>query len=356
MFSLEFAALSYSNPATNRYRYQLEGLDPEWHEVGSEHRLVNYTTLPAATYNFRVQGATSSGPWTEPGVSLTIQVLPPWWSTWWFRTACAASLALLAFAVYSYRLREIARQFELLLEERIGERTRIARELHDTLLQSFQGLIFRLQAVHDMLPGRPTEARQLLDTVLDRGDQAIVEGRDAVQGLRSSTVVDSDLVHRLTVLAEELAAPKGNQASATFRLVVEGRARLLDPILQDEVYSIAREALGNAFRHAHAQNIEAEITYGDRLFALRIRDNGGGIDTSVLGRGSRAGHWGLTGMRERAKTFGGRLEVWSQEGAGTEVDLTIPGSIAYRLSSARFKFRLLRKKKSEKHEQQAQAD
>jgi signal transduction histidine kinase len=351
MFSLEFSALSYLNPATNRYRYKLEGLDSDWHEVGSEQRLVNYTTLPAGVYRFRVQGATNRGPWSEPGVTLKIEVLPPWWSTWWFRTTCAALLVLLAFAAYSYRLHEITRQFALLLEERIGERTRIARELHDTLLQSFQGLLFRLQAVHDLLPRRPTEAIQLLDSVLDRGDQAIAEGRDAVQGLRSSTVIDSDLVQRLTVLAEELAATRENQASPTFRLLVEGRPRLLDPILQDEIYSIAREALGNAFRHAHAQNIEAEITYGDRLFNLRIRDNGCGMDTRVHDRGNSSRHWGLTGMRERAKACGGRVEVWSQEGAGTEVDLTISTSIAYGLSSARFKFRSLQKK-GEKRERQ----
>jgi ligand-binding sensor domain-containing protein/signal transduction histidine kinase len=351
MFSLEFSALSYLNPVTNRYRYKLEGLDSDWHEVGSEQRLVNYTTLPAGIYSFRVQGATNRGPWSEPGVTLKIEVLPPWWSTLWFRTTCAALLVLLAFAAYSYRLHEITRQFALLLEERIGERTRIARELHDTLLQSFQGLLFRLQAVHDLLPRRPAEAIQLLDGVLDRGDQAIAEGRDAVQGLRSSTVIDSDLIQRLTVLAEELAATRENHTSPTFRLLVEGRPRLLDPILQDEIYRIAREALGNAFRHAHAQNIEAEITYGDRLFVLRIRDNGCGMDTSGHDRGSRAGHWGLIGMRERAKTFGGQVEVWSQEGAGTEVELTISSSIAYKLSPARFKFRSPRKK-SEKREQQ----
>ena len=172
-----------------------------------------------------------------------------------------------------------------------------------------------------------------------------------MQNLRSSSAIDSDLIQRLTVLAEEFAAPRENQASPTFRLLVEGRPRLLDPLLQDEIYRIAREALGNAFRHAHAQNIEAEITYGDRLFVLRIRDNGCGIDASVHDRGSRARHWGLTGMRERAKSFGGRVEVWSQEGAGTEVELTISASIAYRLSSARFKFRSLQKK-SEKREQQ----
>ena len=158
MFSLEFSALSYSNPARNHYRYKLDGLDSDWHEVGSGQRLVNYTTLPAGIYRFRVQGATNRGPWSEPGVTLKIEVLPPWWSTWWFRITCAALLVLLAFAAYSYRLHEITRQFELLLDERIGERTRIARELHDTLLQSFQGLLFRLHAVRDLLPGRPREA------------------------------------------------------------------------------------------------------------------------------------------------------------------------------------------------------
>jgi ligand-binding sensor domain-containing protein/signal transduction histidine kinase len=355
MFSLEFSALSYSNPATNHYRYKLEGLDSEWHGAGSEERIVNYATLPAGIYRFRVQGATSRGPWSEPGVSLRIEVLPPWWSTWWFRTSCAALLSLLVFAAYSYRLRQVACQFELLAEERIAERTRIARELHDTLLQSFQGLLFRLQAVHDLLPGHPREAIQLLDKVLDRGDEAIAEGRDAVQDLRSSTAIDNDLIQRLTVLAEELAAPRRDQASPTFRMLVEGQPRLLDPILQDEIYRIAREALGNAFRHAHAQKIEAEITYGDRVFVLRVRDNGCGIERTVHDRGGRAGHWGLTGMRERAKTFGGQVEVWSQEGAGTEVELTIPASIAYRLCSARFKFRLPRKK-SEKREQQTPAD
>jgi signal transduction histidine kinase/ligand-binding sensor domain-containing protein len=346
MFSLEFAALSYLNPATNRYRYKLEGLDSAWHEASSQERLVNYTTLPAGVYTFRVQGATSSGPWTEPGVILRIEVLPPWWSTWWFRTTCAVLLALLAFAAYSRHLHQIAREFDLLLEGRIDERTRIARELHDTLLQSFQGLLITLQAVHHLLPGRPAEASQRLDQVLDRGDQAIAEGRDAVQGLRSSTVVDSDLIHRLTVLAEELAVPNENYASASFRLLVEGQPRRLDPILQDEIYRIAREALGNAFHHANAQNVEAEITYSGRLFVLRVRDNGCGIETSIRDDGGRAGHFGLPGMRERAKMFGGRVEVWSQERAGTEIELTIPASIAYRLSAARFRFNFLRKKKT----------
>jgi signal transduction histidine kinase len=204
-----------------------------------------------------------------------------------------------------------------------------------------------LQAVRDLLPEHPTNAVQVLGGALDRGDRAIAEGRDAVQGLRSSTVVENDLVNGLTVLAQEFADPKGGSAAPALRLSVEGRPRALDPILRDEVYRIAHEALANAFRHAHAKKIEAEVTHGDRLFRLRIRDDGRGIDPVVRSQGNRAGHWGLTGMRERAKALGGELEVWSEEGAGTEVDLSIPNSIAY---SASPKFSLFRKKR-ENHEQ-----
>jgi hypothetical protein len=206
MFSLEFSALSYSNPATNRYRYKLEGLDSDWHEVGSEQRLVNYTTLPAGIYGFRVQGATNRGPWSEPGVSLKIEVLPPWWSTWWFRTTCAALLLLLAFAAYTYRLHEITRQFEFFWRNAsVSGLGSLA-----SCMTRFCKVFRASQAVHDLLPRRSAEAIQLLDNVLDRGDQAIAEGRDAVQDLRSSGVIDSDLIQRLTVLAEDLAAPREN--------------------------------------------------------------------------------------------------------------------------------------------------
>ena len=185
VFAIEFSALSFRSPATNRYRYMLEGLDQQWHEVGSDRRLVSYTTLPPNVYRFRVQAATSRGPWSEPGKTLSIEILPPWWSTWWFRTMYGAAFLLAVFAAYDYRLRRIAQQYNMRLEERVGERTRIARELHDSLLQGFQGLMFRLQAVRNLLPGRPTDAMVALDSALDRGDEAIAEGRDAVHDLRS---------------------------------------------------------------------------------------------------------------------------------------------------------------------------
>jgi signal transduction histidine kinase len=212
-------------------------------------------------------------------------------------------------------------------EERLAERTRIARELHDTLLQSFQGLMLHFQAVYDLLPaGQPKEA---LERVLNRADQAIVEGREAIQNLRSSTTVTNELAQALAALGEELCDDRiGESSSPTLRVSVEGTPRELHPILRDDIYRIAREALRNAFCHAGANKIEADITYAERHLRLRIRDDGKGINPKLLGAG-REGHWGLPGMRERAEQIGAQLDIWSELGAGTEVDLRVPGSIAY---------------------------
>jgi signal transduction histidine kinase len=228
----------------------------------------------------------------------------------------------------------LARQMNLRFEERLAERTRIARELHDSLLQGFQGLMFRLQAVRDLLPARPAEAAQALDTALDRGDQVIAEGRSTVEDLRDSTLQDTNILQALTSLGEELASSNNGLGSAPLRVLVEGPQRELDPILRDEVYRIAREALRNAFQHSHARKIEAEVTYSDAQFSLRVRDDGNGIDPKVFEEGRRSGHWGLPGMRERATALGGQLHVWSESGAGTEIELTIPGSVAYVDSSS----------------------
>jgi ligand-binding sensor domain-containing protein len=207
-FSIEFAALGFRSPSTNRYRYRLAGLEETWHDVGSDRRFASYTTLPAGQYRFQVQGATSRGPWGVPGVGIAIEIRPPWWETWWFRSL----LVWLALAViggaYILRIRQIAHRFDIRLEERVNERTRIARELHDSLLQSFQGLIFRLQAVHALLPDRTPEAAALLEKALDHSDRAIAEGRAAVHDLRSNVPVTSDLSDALAALGQELAASR----------------------------------------------------------------------------------------------------------------------------------------------------
>ena len=342
VFSLTFAALSYLSPATNRYRYKLQGLDRRWNEVGSDRRLATYTTLPPGKYTFLVQGATSSGAWGEPGVALRIEILPPWWGTSWFRVIIAGLLVCSVLAVYYYRVRRLEQQFHIRLGERLGERTRIARELHDSMLQGFQGLMFRLQAVRDMLPARPTEAMDALETALDKGDQAIAAGREAVQDLRSSTLVGNDVAQTLTALGEELVATVCSGEVPTYRVLVQGKPRILDTVVRDEVYRIAREALRNAFRHSRARAVEAEISYGDQLVSLRIRDDGTGFDVHDLAQGHRLGHWGAQGMRQRATSFGGQLNVWSKQGAGTEVELTIPAAIAYGTSAKRGRFPFIR--------------
>ena len=180
--------------------------------------------------------------------------------------------------------------------------------------------MLRFQVAHDELPGRPAEARKTLENALDQAAQAITEGRDAVQGLRSSTVETNDLARAIGSLGEELAGDESNSNGVESFVDVEGRPRDVHPILRDEIYRIAAEALRNSFRHAQARRIEVTIWYGERQFRLRVRDDGKGIDPEVLDQQGRAGHWGLAGMRERAKLIGGQIEIWSQQESGTRLN------------------------------------
>jgi ligand-binding sensor domain-containing protein/signal transduction histidine kinase len=323
--SIDYTGLSFAVPDRVRYRYRLDGFDQNWSEPVSSRRAI-YTNLGPGTYRFRVVASNSYGQWNGAEAAVSFHIEPAFWQSWWFQLSSILALACVTWLLYRLRLYQISRQFDMRVEERIGERTRIARELHDSLLQGFQGLLFHLQAAQNMLPEHPLEAKRALDGVLDQGDEALAEARNAVQDLRASTIVPDDLSEALAVTAEELA---GHNPSVKFHVQVEGKPRNLDPLLRDEVYRFAREALRNAYNHAHARNIEAEITFADLRFVLRIRDDGTGIDPKVLFSGSRAGHWGLPGMRERAKNFGGNMEVWSEGGAGTEVELTIPALVAY---------------------------
>jgi len=224
----------------------------------------------------------------------------------------------------------VRRIVELRLETRVSERTRIARDLHDTLLQSFQGVLLRFQAAVIVLPDRPTEAKQVLEHAIDEAADAITEGRDAVHNLRLATGAADDLAVAIGSLGKELTAMSadGTTAPAGVDVSVEGTARNLHPLVRDEVYRIAGEAVRNAFRHANAQRIEVEIRYDDRRLRVRVRDDGRGIQPAVL-EGDRPGHFGLPGMRERAEIIGGRLTVWSEGGLGTEIELTIPAAAAY---------------------------
>jgi len=241
----------------------------------------------------------------------------------------------MVWAAHKLRVRQLAHQFNLTLDARVNERTRIARELHDTLLQSFHGLLMRFQTASRLLPARPTDAKEQLDSAIEQAEEAILEGRDAVQGLRASALEKNDLAKAISTLGDELATDSNNHPSARFHVSVEGESRELHPILRDEVYRIAAEALRNAFRHAQARQIEVEISYDDREFRLRVRDDGRGFDPASSANQGREGHYGLPGMRERAKIVGGKLALWSEVGAGTEVDLQIPAGTAYAIAPRR---------------------
>jgi signal transduction histidine kinase/ligand-binding sensor domain-containing protein len=347
---IDYTALSFMAPQKVRFRYKLEDHDTEWQEPGSR-RQAFYSDLRPGKYRFRVIACNNDGVWNEEGATLDFSVAPAWYQTIWFRVSCVGGFVLLLWALYQLRLQQLERQFGMQVEARVNERTRIARELHDTLLQSFQGLMLRFQTVGEMLPARPLDAKNALEGALDRADQAISEGRDAITDIRASTLASRDLGKSITALmtnlSEELAA--GNGRSVTFRVLVEGVPRAMRPTLQDEIYRIARESLRNAFRHAQAGHIETEITYGESL-RLRFRDDGKGMDPRVVERGGRSGHWGLPGIRERAKRIGAQLAIWSELGAGTEVELSIPGSIAYEASPTRPRFRLFRKRTEQDHE------
>ena len=308
------------------FRYKLEGSDRDWQNVGT-HREARYTNLGPGQYTFRVTASNNDGVWNTTGASLQFSISPAFYQTKWFYALCVLAAVLVLAALYRVRMRQVAAQVRGRLEARLAERERIARDLHDTLLQSIQGLIWRFQAATDRLPaGEP--ARQLLEQSLDRADEVLAESRDKVKDLRPAGHDALDLAQALAVEVERLAQMHPAQCQVN----VHGNRRNLHPMVREEGFLIAREALSNAFSHANAATIEAEIAYGERALQVRIRDDGQGIVAAVLDAGGKAGHFGLIGMRERAMKLGAHLEVWSKPGAGTEIELRVPAGMAYRQS------------------------
>jgi signal transduction histidine kinase len=261
-----------------------------------------------------------------------------------------AGVMALFGALYLLRVRRLHHEFDMTLEARVGERTRIARDLHDTLLQSFHGLVFRFQAARNMLPNRPEEATQALDGALIRAEQALEESRHSIQGLRPSLSAENDLDRMLITTGQELASSNhAEDGSPRFEVIVEGERRSLLPMIKDEIARIAQELLRNAFRHARAHEIEVEIRYESDVFRLIVRDDGKGMDPQILKDGGRAGHWGLPGVQERARGIGSRLEFWSEAGAGTEIRLTLPAAMAYERPRNRDRFNLFGKRRIHEH-------
>jgi signal transduction histidine kinase/ligand-binding sensor domain-containing protein len=324
---IDYTSPTFSIPQKIKFRYRLDGYDHDWHDAGTR-RQAFYTELPPGKYSFRVIASNSDGVWNESAAKLDFSIAPAYYQTNWFRALGACVSLTLLWAAYQWRVRQLHHQFDMTLEARVGERTRIARDLHDTLLQSAHGLLLRFHTVSQLLPDRPMEAKQKLDNAIDQTADFITEARDEVQGLRDSTVQSHDLALAISTLGQELGTGSTDHRPA-FRVAVEGETRDLHPILRDEIYKIAAEALRNAFHHSQARQIEVELRYDKEQFRLRVRDDGKGIDPAILSSQGSEGHFGLPGMRERATLIGGKLVVWSEVDAGTEVELRVPASAAY---------------------------
>jgi len=326
---IEYTALSFSVPEQVRFRYRLEGRDTDWLDGGTR-RQAFYTDLAPGRYRFHVVASNDSGVWNQEGDTLEFSIAPAWWQTSAFRAACLITAALVLFFLYRLRVARLSRQFSLSLDARVNERLRIARELHDTFLQSVQGQLVRLQTVLHLWPQE--RGRVMLEECIDQTSEAIVEGRDAVQGLRGAGGEGPDIGSAVRALGRSLAVDPAS-ARIAFGVEVLGHPRQLHPVLRDDVLRIAGEALRNAFQHADATRIEVEIRYDVREFRIRVRDDGKGMDSETI-RNGRPDHFGMKGMRERADLIDGKLTLWSRVGGGTEVELIVGGERIYASSGS----------------------
>jgi len=320
--SFTYSALSLSVPERIRFKYKLEGIDEDWSRPVAE-RQVTYNNIGSGAYRFRVIASNSEGLWNSAESDVSFKIAPAYWQTWWFRLSglLACVLAILLFV--RLRMSALAARMNMRFEERLAERTRIAQELHDTLLQGFMSASMQLHVADDRLP-EDSPAKPLLGRVLQLMGRVIDEGRNTVRGLRTSDVVRQNLEEEFSRIQKDLAI----STQSEFRVIVEGAPRQLRPAIRDEIYFIGREALANAFRHSGAMEVVVEIEYTASHLRVLVRDNGCGMDPQVLTTG-RDGHWGLSGMRERAERIGGKLRVLSMASAGTEIHLSVPGRLAF---------------------------
>lgn len=329
---IDYTALALAMPERVRFRYRLEGVDNAWREAG-QRRAAYYSNVGAGGYRFQVMASGGDDRWPAEPATLDFSIAPLATETWWFRSLCALALLTAAWLLYRWRTRLLARRLAGRLEERIHERERIARELHDTLLQSVQGLILQVHAAATRLPP-PEPARALIEKALLHADDVLHEGRERVRDLRGHDIGAPGLAEALVSAGAQARPPEAPPP----RLLVSGTPRALHPIVHEEVMAIAGEAIANAYRHAAAGRIEVRLHYGTAELRLDITDDGIGIAPEVLAAGGRRDHWGFAGMRERAARIEARLALRSLPGAGTEWRLTLAGALAYQTVPRRFWF------------------
>ena len=321
---IDYAGLNLSDPEHVRYRYKLDGTDKDWQDAGT-HREAFYTDLGPGTHRFEVGARYEGGEWEPAGAVLEFSIAPAWYQTLWFRSLCVAAIFLIVWVLYRMRVRQVAKAMSVRFDERLSERTRLARDLHDTLLQTIQGGKYvadsALRIADSTNPMRgPVEQ---LSVWLG---QAIEEGRAALNSLRTSTTETNDLAD---AFRRAIDGCRG-QSSMECSFSVLGQVTEMHPIVRDEVYRVGYEAIRNACMHSQATHLSVELTYAEDLI-LRVQDNGTGIDAAIAG-GGREGHFGLQGMRERADRIMAKLTIETSAALGTEMKLVVPGSIIYRMT------------------------
>jgi len=323
---IEYTALSFVVPQKVRFRYKLEGRDSVWQEPGTR-RQAFYSDLRPGRYHLRVIACNNDGVWNESGATLNFSVAPAWFQTNWFRILCVLSGLFIVWVIYRLRVLQISRAIGARFDERLAERTRMARDLHDTFLQTIQGskLVVDLALKPSTDPIGMRGALEQLSVWLERATQ---EGRAALNSLRTATAQANDLAEALRRVTNDDLIP----SSMAVAFSVVGDAREMHPIVRDEIYRIGYEAIRNASMHSGGSRLEVELRYGHDL-VLSVSDNGIGIDPVIADKG-KDGHFGLQGMRERAARIGGNLMLRSSSNTGTEIKLVVPGDIVFRKVTA----------------------
>ncbi|MDQ1811731.1 triple tyrosine motif-containing protein [Massilia sp. CCM 9210] len=310
-------------PERVAFRFRLEGQDAGWTAAGPG-RSAFFTGMGPGEYRFQVQASNQDGVWSNTGAIFQFSIAPTLTQSVWFRAACVLLALGLLWALYRWRMRQLASRIQGRLQVQVDERERIARELHDTLLQGVQALILRFHmAATKVGPHEPV--RQLMDSALDQAELMLQEGRDQVQDLRAHDHFQADMAGMLEREGQRMAQERGVQ----FALREAGRVRALPPLVAHEVYRIANEAMLNAFKHAKASKIEVELLYERKELTVVVRDNGCGLPAEVLRDGGLPGHWGLPGISERAERLGANVRWTSAPGQGSEMRLRLPGTLLW---------------------------
>jgi signal transduction histidine kinase/ligand-binding sensor domain-containing protein len=320
---IDYTALSLSVPERVSFRYKLDGIDKDWQDAGTR-RQAFYTRLPPAQYTFTVMASNNDGVWSTSDARVNFTLPPTFLQTGWFKLACAALIVLALLAAYLLRVRLLTTKIRDRMFQRMSERERIARDLHDTFFQGIQGLFLRFNTGTTML-GHNEPARSIFVEALKESDRVMAEGRELVLDLRADDTRLMDFGHEIA----EMRTLFIDVPSTEYRVVSVGKLRAIHPSCRIELLRITQEAVFNSLRHAEANTVEAEISYGDEHLKICIRDDGRGIDESVIREGHLPGHLGLVGMHERARRIGARYTLLSKKNTGTEVVVEVPSRFAY---------------------------